>query len=178
MGAVAAATAMGSFGVVRRYRREVGGARQRLAALDRSVLESEIGALEYAEEGSGRPLLVSHGIFHGFDGGLRSVRDLVDSFRIICPSRFGYLGTELPSGATGALQADAFAFLLDHLELDTVDVVAISAGTAPAVQFALRHEARVDHLVISSGSFPGSATASAPPTWAKAFYSDPAMWAV
>ena len=54
--------------------------------------------------------------------------------------------------------------------------MAISAGTSAAVQMALRHPQRVRHLVLSSGNFPGSATAQAPPAWATVFYSDPAMW--
>ena len=37
------------------------------------------------------------------------------------PSRFGYLGSDLPAGATPKDQADAFAALLDHLELASGD---------------------------------------------------------
>lgn len=175
---VALVALLGSGGIARRYRRDLQLSQDRLAALDRSSFESEIGTLEYAETGSGDPLLVSHGIFHGFDGGLLSVEDLARVRRVIAPSRFGYLGTVLPAGASGAGQADAFALVLDHLGLDTVDVIAISAGTGPAIQFALRHPGRIKHLVISSGNFPGSATAQAPPRWAKTFYSDRAMWAL
>ena len=82
----------------------------------------------------------------------------------------------MPSAATSATQADAFTELLEHLEMNSVDVIGISAGTGAAVQLALRHPDRVGHLVISSGNFPGSTTAKAPPDWAKVFYSDPAMW--
>ena len=177
----AGAVVGGSAGLVslaRRYRRELAEADTRLAAVDRRVIETEFGALEYAEEGAGAPVLVSHGIFHGCDGGLLSVRDLTHGHRIIAPSRFGYLGSALPPGATGATQADAFVALLDHLDLRTADVIAISAGTSAAIQLTLRHPDRVAHLVISSGNFPGSTTASAPPGWAKVFYSDRAMWAL
>lgn len=165
-------------GLARSYRRHLGRAHERLEHLERRVARTDLGRVEYAEAGSGPPLLVSHGIFHGCDGGLLSVRDLVEARRVIAPSRFGYLGSDLPPHATAALQADAFAALLDHLELDTVDVIAISAGTSAAVQLALRHPERVGHLVISSGSFPGSPTAEPPPGWATAFYSDRALWAL
>lgn len=140
------------------------------------MIATEFGTMEYAERGAGAPVLVSHGILHGCDGGLVSVEDLVADRRVIVPSRFGYLGSSFPSNATAADQADAFAVLLDHLQLAAVDVIAISAGTSAAVQLALRHPDRVRHLVISSGNLPGSGTAQAPPGWAKAFYSDPAMW--
>ncbi len=171
-----AAGVIGGRATRRRYRRDLGRATTRLASLERSVTESPWGDIEYADTGAGQPLLVSHGIFHGFDGGLASVDDLADGRRLIVPSRFGYLGSAMPDRPSVAAQADGFAFLLDHLALDAVDVIAISAGTGAAVQLALRHPDRVKHLIVSSGNFPGSATAQAPPDWAKVFYSDPAMW--
>lgn len=178
---VAIAAVVGLGGLTRAYRRDLRSAERRLAHLDRSTIESPAGPLEYAEVGAGgvgdgEPVLVSHGIFHGFDGGLLSVADQIDDRRVIAPSRFGYLGTAMPPGATGADQADAFVHLLDHLGIDRVDVLAISAGTGPAVQLALRHPERVGRLVISSGNLPGSRTAQAPPGWARAFYADRVMW--
>jgi pimeloyl-ACP methyl ester carboxylesterase len=178
VGGIAAATVLGGRRVVERYRRDLAGAWDRLDAVERTSIRTERGNVEFAEEGSGAPLLVSHGIFHGADGGLQAVRDLVTDRRVIVPSRLGYLGSSLPSGASVVDQADAFAAVLDHLGIDRVDLLAISAGTSAAVEFALRHPDRVAHLVISSGSFPGSPTAQAPPDWAKVFYSDRVMWAL
>lgn len=143
------------------------------------MISTRFGALEYAETGhSDPPVLVSHGIFHGCDGGLLSVRDVIDYRRVVAPSRFGYLGSDLPVNASGADQSDAFIELLDDLEIGRVDVFGISAGTGAAVQTALRHPDRVAHLVISSGNWPGSTTSVAPPSWAKLFYNDAAMWAI
>ena len=98
--------------------------------------------------------------------------------RFIAPSRFGYLGSPLPEGATPARQADAFAALLDELAVDRTDGVGISAGTTSALQFAMRHADRVKHLVVLSGNLPGSPTAVVPPGWARAFYADVPMWAM
>ncbi len=163
--------------LARRYRRDLDVARAHLDTVDRRTITTEFGTLEYAERGAGEAVLVSHGIFHGCDGGLLSTRDLVaDNRRVIAPSRFGYLGSTLPEGATSVVQASAFVALLDELHLDAVDVIGISAGTGAAVQLGLCHPDRVKHLVISSGNWPGSTTAEAPPEWAKVFYSDPAMW--
>jgi pimeloyl-ACP methyl ester carboxylesterase len=78
---------------------------------------------------------------------------------VIAPSRFGYLGSALPPGATPADQADAFAALLDALQITSTDVAAFSAGAASALQFALRHPGRVGHLVVISGYWPGGPTA-------------------
>ena len=170
------AAVIGGRATVRRYRRDLRRAEERLASLHRSVIQTRFGSVEFTDTGSGEPLLVSHGIFHGFDGGLASVEHLTGDRRVIVPSRFGYLGSAMPPRATVAAQSEAFALLLDHLELDAVDVIAVSAGTGAAIQLALRHPDRVKHLIVSSGNFPGSATAQAPPGWAKVFYSDRAMW--
>jgi pimeloyl-ACP methyl ester carboxylesterase len=175
--AAAVAVAIAAVGVLaRRYRRDLDRARARLDTVDRRAISTEFGTMEYAENGAGDPVLVSHGIFHGCDGGLFSTRDVVVGRRVVSPSRFGYLGSTLPAGATGADQADAFVVLLDHLQIDKIDAIGISAGTGAAVQLALRHPDRVEHLVIISGNWPGSPTAKAPPGWGKASYSDPALW--
>jgi pimeloyl-ACP methyl ester carboxylesterase len=168
------AVAVGAAAVA--YRRDLAASTARLEAVDRRLVVTDAGTTEYAERGSGEPVLVSHGIFHGCDGGLLSVQDMIVGRRVIVPSRFGYLGSSLPDDASVAKQADTFVALLDHLGLPSADVIAISAGTSAAVQMALRHPDRVRRLVVSSGSFPGSATAQSPPDWARIFYSDPAMW--
>ena len=68
---------------------EMDAARARLAAVNRHVIATRWGAVEYAERGSGTPVLVVHGIFHHCVGGLLYVRDLFPDRRVIAPSRFG-----------------------------------------------------------------------------------------
>lgn len=150
----------------------------RLAAVPRQSVTTTFGAVEYAEFGTGAPLLVSHGIFSGCDGGPFAVGEIVANRRVITPSRFGYLDSDLPPDATAAGQADAFAELLDHLDVSRVDVVGTSAGATAALQFALRHPDRVIHLVIISGNLPGDPNAVAPPGWGRFFYQDWVMWAM
>jgi pimeloyl-ACP methyl ester carboxylesterase len=168
--------AAGVAALVLGFRRYRAASHARLDTVERRVIELSAGAMEIAERGSGPPLLISHGIFHGSDGGLTAVRHTITDRRVISPSRFGYLGSAMPAAPSGAAQGDAFADLLDSLGISSADVLGISAGTSAAVQMALRHPDRVDHLVISSGNWPGSPTSLAPPGWAKAFYSDGAMW--
>lgn len=160
------------------YRRDRAVADARLAEVPRQTVGTAMGPVEYVDRGSGAPVLVSHGIFHGCDGALASVDRIVVGRRVIAPSRFGYLGTPMPPAATVADQAAAFVSLLNQLGVDSLDVVAVSAGTSAAVQLALRHPQRVRRLVVSSGNWPGSGTAQAPPGWATLFYSDLAMWAM
>lgn len=81
--------------------------------------------------------------------GLANVADFVnDNFRVIAPSRFGYLGTPIPSDASGASQADAHAALLAELRVDKAVVVGISAGARSAVELAIRHPERVSALIL------------------------------
>ena len=165
--AVGAGLALPALGLWLRYRRDMNAARARLAAVERRVVSTKWGAVEYAEQGRGDPVLVVHGIFQNCVGGLLDARGLFTDRRVIAPSRFGYLGSSMPPRVTPADQADAFAALLDALGIEKVDIVAFSAGTTSALQFALRHPHRVKHLAILVGNLPGSPTAVVQPSSAK-----------
>jgi len=175
--ALGAGLALPALGVLFRYRHDMNAARARLAAVDRHVVSTEWGAVEYAEQGNGDPVLVVHGIFQNCVSGLLSVRELFTGRRVIAPSRFGYLGSSMPPHATPAAQADAFAALLDRLGIDQIDVMGCSAGTTSALQLALRHPKRVKHLAIVVGNLPGSPTAVVQPPSAK-FQRQFVMWAL
>ena len=119
LAALAVGAAIPALGLSLRYRRDMNAARARLAAMERHVISSRWGAVEYVERGSGDPVLVVHGIFHTCVGALLSVRDFRGR-RFIARSRFGYLGSNLPLDATPVHQADALAALLEsggHLML-------------------------------------------------------------
>jgi pimeloyl-ACP methyl ester carboxylesterase len=122
----------------------------RAAIADGSLIaETVSGPIEYAEEGSGIPLLSIHGAGGGFDQGLDFSRDLLGGgYRIIAPSRFGYVRTPVPADPSPAAQADAHAALLDTLGVDKAVVVAVSAGARSAVELAVRHPERVSALVL------------------------------
>jgi len=134
--------------VYARYRREVDRALARVAA-GGHVVQTPCGPIEYAAAGDGPPVLVVHGAGGGFDQGLDLGRDLAASgFRVIAPSRFGYLRTPLPQDASAAAQADAHACLLDALNVARAVIVGASAGAPSAMQFALRHPGRTAALVL------------------------------
>jgi pimeloyl-ACP methyl ester carboxylesterase len=173
--ALAAGVTIPAVGLSLRYRRDLNAARARLAAVTRHFIWTRWGTVEYAERGSGDPVLVVHGIFHNCVGGLLSVRDFSDH-RFIAPSRFGYLGSSMPPDATPADQADALAALLDALDIDRVDVIAESAGATSALQLALRHPERVKHLAVLVGNLPGSPTAVVQPSSARRFNRQFPLW--
>ena len=174
---VAGAIAAAGGSLVRRYQRDLQAAQSRLSAIDRTRIATAFGDIEYAERGTGEPLLVSHGIFQACEGALL-FRGLFPGRRIIAPSRFGYLGSDIPPGATPADQADAFIALLDALGIAQIDVVGVSAGATSVLQLALRRPDRVKHLVVLSGNLPGSPTAVVQPSWARMVNRQVPVWLI
>ena len=175
---LAAGVAIPASGVYLRYRRDMNAACARLDVVDRHVVPTPWGTVEYVERGSGEPVLVVHGIFQHCVSGLLSFVDSAPDRRIIAPSRFGYLSSNMPPNATPAAQADAFAALLDALGIDQIDVVALSAGTPSALQLALRHPERVKHLAVLVGNLPGSPTAIVQPSWTRRINRQFVLWAL
>lgn len=112
------------------------------------LIDTPFGPLEYAEAGEGPPLLMVHGTGGGFDQGLLFCRTLIDrGYRVIAPSRFGYLRSSFPDDPSTASQADAFVHLLDHLDIDKVAIAGGSAGALSAIEFAIRHPDRCAALL-------------------------------
>jgi pimeloyl-ACP methyl ester carboxylesterase len=161
------------------YRQSLAAARNRLNAAPRHYVHStRRGAIEYADDGDGAPVLVSHPLFGGFDIGINTGRDYIGGgFRLIAPSRFGYLGSTLPAGARPADQADVFAELLDVLDLDTVPVFGYSAGGPATIQLALRHPQRVATLVLLASALPGPAGRPPKPV-ARLLFGDLLFWLI
>lgn len=85
------------------YKNELGRMRD-AASRDSLVANLDVGPIEYAETGAGIPLLSIHGAGGGFDQGLANAAELVGGgFRIVAPSRFGYLRTPVPQDASPAV---------------------------------------------------------------------------
>lgn len=126
------------------------------------------GDIEYADTGTGTPLLMVHGTGGGFDQGLLFGRPLIDlGYRLISPSRFGYLRSSFPADPSSANQSDAFADLLDHLGIDRIAISGGSAGALSAIEFAVRHPDRCAALlpIVPATYVPGpdAVTSDAPP---------------
>jgi pimeloyl-ACP methyl ester carboxylesterase len=142
--------------VTARYHSDMSAVQEHIDSLGSQVIEANFGPIEYAWIGEGYPVLVVHGNAGGFDQGLMLANWTVDpEFQVIAPSRFGYLRSPMPANASVAMQADDFACLLDSLGIKQAAVVAYSAGSTSAVQFALRHPERVSALILISPAAPG-----------------------
>jgi 2-hydroxy-6-oxonona-2,4-dienedioate hydrolase len=133
-----------------RYRNDLRAARERVATGGR-IIETECGPVEYGVSGVGAPVLVIHGAGGGYDQGLLiGSLGMAEEFQVIAPSRFGYLNSPIPENCSLEAQADAYACLLDALEIDRVIVVAFSAGGPSGFHFARRYPERVSTLVAAS----------------------------
>jgi pimeloyl-ACP methyl ester carboxylesterase len=153
-------------------------ARERIESLESRVARTDCGSIEYARRGSGYPVLVVHGNAGGFDQGLMLAGRTIDPrFQVVAPSRFGYLASPMPPGASVAMQADAYASLLDALSIEQAAVVGYSAGSASAIQFALRHPERVPALVLVEPVAPGKGPVMPRPIFTLFFKNDFVYWA-
>jgi 2-hydroxy-6-oxonona-2,4-dienedioate hydrolase len=165
------------------YRRDLAAARRRLT--DPSVpvhrLDLPWGTVEHARYGSGPTVLVLHGSAGGWDQGVHAARiRFADERDVVAVSRFGYLGSTLPAGATTTVQADAYAQLLDALGVDRADVLALSAGSMTGLRFASRHPDRVRRLVLESPMLPVRTPVRLPPAGVHRLFvtAEPLVWAL
>ena len=130
------------------FDRDMNAARDALAGRSK-IANTADGVIEYADVGDGQPLLTIHGAGGGFDQGLANAMAMVGpSFRLISPSRFGYLRTPIPADTSPSAQADAHVALMDTLGLHKVIAFGVSAGTRSALELALRHPERVSALIL------------------------------
>ena len=104
----------------------------------------------YREAGSGRPLVMLHGIGSGSGSFLRQLETLSDRFRVIASDAPGYgKSPALPQSAPVAADyAAALARLLDALGLDRVLLVGHSLGALTAGAFATAHPQRLGGLIL------------------------------
>jgi len=134
-------------GVTASYAAAIDAANKRVSTAT-GTIATRFGALEYADVGTGTPLLMIHGTGGGYDQGLGFAAPLIAAgYRIISPSRFGYLGSAFPPDPSTNNQADALVELLDHLGIDKLAVAGGSAGALPAIAFAIRHPDRCAGLI-------------------------------
>ena len=142
--------AIAAVGVFFAFQRDMRQVRARLAA-GSDVIRTARGPVEYAERGAGEPVVLVNATAGGYDQALLLGEMFVgDGFRLIAPSRPGYLRTPQADDATAAGQADVLAALLDALGVRRAAVVAMSAGGPVAMELAIRHPDRISALVLLS----------------------------
>jgi len=116
------------------------------------MINTDYGLIQYTEFGEGAPMLIVHGAGGGYDQGNYFAKLIGGNYHWIAPSRFGFLGSPIPDGASSALQADVYACLLDALGIDRVGVIGISMGGSSSLLFALRYPQRTKSLAMISAA--------------------------
>lgn len=119
-----------------------------------AVEGGEVRYFIHGDLASGRtPVLVLHGAFMSSDA-MRPLSDLITDRPVIIVDQRGHGRTgDLPGPITYEALADDAAAVLADAGVARADVVGYSMGAGAALQLALRHPQRVDHLVVASVSF-------------------------
>lgn len=128
--------------------------KERIGAYGAKTAELSYGNMRYVDMGEGETVLSVHGIFGGYDQAYDTCRDFQSFCRIVAPSRFGYLGSDILGNGTPAEQAKAYVELLDLLGIERVYVLATSAGGSVAIRFALDYPERTKGLILYSSAMP------------------------
>lgn len=106
--------------------------------------------IEYSIIGKGIPLLVFHGGHSNCNEEFGYNELLEKGYSIITPSRAGYGNTSHVIGENLKTACKSYLTLLNHLKLEKVHVIAISAGGPSGIFFASQYPERVRSLTLQS----------------------------
>jgi pimeloyl-ACP methyl ester carboxylesterase len=107
------------------------------------IAETSVGPIQYALIGdSGPVVLFAHGTPGGFNHTPFFGTSGLEDYRLLTPSRPGYMATPLDAGRTPEEQARAYAALLDELNVEKVVVFGVSGGGPSALSFAAMYPQR------------------------------------
>jgi len=109
----------------------------------------------YEVHGTGRPLVLLHGGLHTIDLSFGALLPALARDRQVIAVELQGHGRTADTDREITFQhlADDVAGLLDHLSIDRADLFGFSLGGLVALQFALRHPARADHLILAAVHF-------------------------
>lgn len=110
--------------------------------------------LYYEVTGEGEPLLLLHGGLGGSDHFSKIISSLTESFKVITVDRRGH-GRSYDNGGpyTYAAMADETAAFLDHLQLESVNVLGFSDGGVVGYHLASTYPDKVRKLVAVGANF-------------------------
>lgn len=146
-----------AFWMIQTYRHQGVWAMGRKKAEQMShLVRTVLGLIEYRSVGQGPAVLVLNGGHTNCHSPLgHEAFFLAQGYQLIIPSRPGYGRTPSSTGKRAEAFADALVSLLDHLQLDQVIVVGISAGGPTALQLAGRHPERVSKVMLQNAATDG-----------------------
>ena len=108
------------------------------------IVETSLGTVEYTLKGDDGPVLL---FIHGTPGGYDQTTEVTDRFRVLTPSRPGFLRTSISLGRTPLEQAKVFNALIDALGIDKVIVMGVSGGGPSSLEFAAKFPEKTHGLI-------------------------------
>lgn len=122
---------------------------------------SRLSYLDYGDHSPDRPVFVlAHGLGGRWQHWTENIPELAEHGRVIAVDLPGFGGSRpLPGGYSIDAFADAFAELVEQLDLPKVVFVGHSLGGPLAVRFASRHPEMVDAIVLAAGTLQAFAAA-------------------
>ena len=118
--------------------------------------------LFFRDSGSGEPLLLLHGFTGSGEDWQHVFTEPLAGYRILAPDLRGHGRSTNPGGAFrfADVARDVFA-LLDHLAIDRVKAIGMSAGANTLLHMATQQPSRIDAMIHVSGTprFPDQARA-------------------
>ncbi len=112
--------------------------------------------IHYQRAGTGRPLLLLHGLVGSAKNWRRNINFLSRDSSVYAIDHFNMGESERVPGLNAGLEAtaDRLAALMDVLGLDEADIAGHSHGGAVAMMFAARHPGRVRRLILFAPANP------------------------
>tara|TARA_B100000795_G_scaffold244304_1_gene208743 strand:- start:470 stop:1417 length:948 start_codon:yes stop_codon:yes gene_type:complete len=100
------------------------------------IIQTSVGPIEFRLVGEKGPVIL---FIHGTPGGHDQTMEPSENFRVLTPSRPGYLRTPLSVGLTPIEQAKSFKALLIALNINEVFIVGVSGGGPASMEFAAKY---------------------------------------
>ncbi|MBA2174605.1 alpha/beta hydrolase [Halobacillus locisalis] len=115
-----------------------------------TLLDTPKGIVEFSYKGIGPTVLLLKGGHSTRETDLSHSSLVYEGYSLLSISRPGYDYTEPSTGKTPEAFAETIVDVLDHLNIKTVNVIAISAGGPTAIALAANHPTRVDKLILEA----------------------------
>ncbi|MGI8317070.1 alpha/beta hydrolase [Halobacillus mangrovi] len=114
------------------------------------LLDTTKGIVEFTYKGVGPTVLLLKGGHSTRDTDLSHSSLIYEGFSLLTVSRPGYDYTDVSTGKTPEDFADTIVEILDHLAIESVSVIAISAAGPTALALATRHPDRVSKIIMEA----------------------------
>ncbi|MCP3032451.1 alpha/beta hydrolase [Halobacillus sp. A1] len=115
-----------------------------------TLYDTSKGLVEYSYAGIGPAILLLKGGHSSRDTDLSHNSLIYEGYSLLTISRPGYDLTETSTGRTPGAFAETIIEILDHLQIDRVTVIAISAAGPTGISLAVNHPHRVEKLIMEA----------------------------